>query len=388
MKYKSVILGGTFDHLHKGHEAMLTRAFECGKHVWIGVTSALFLSSIDPKTAKFPGSIEPFEMRLEGVKKFLWKRGWFGRATMLTIDDKFGTTLTDESLEAIVVSPETELVATEINLLRAQNNWPALEAEVVPWVLASDGTPIHSVRIRAGEIDRAGNVFELPSNWGMRNLPKNLRPILQKPMGTLFIDASKNHEEAVNQFVVKILRVRSLTQLIINSPFPSLSKREGIPPLYERGGQEGFLLISVGDAVTDALLKIGVTPDISIVDLYIQRKQVYKNIQEIGFRNIKVIKRVKNPAGTLSFDGFSVLSSLIHSEAKPAVLQVDGEEDLFTLLAMFSAPLGSLIVYGQPARHLLGQKASAGGPHEGVVVIEVTEKKKEEAREYLEQFEK
>ena len=49
---------------------------------------------------------------------------------------------------------------------------------------------------------------------------------------------------------------------------------------------------------------------------------------------------------------------------------VEGEEDLLTLAAVLCAPLGSLVVYGQP--------------REGIVVIKVTELMKETVRGLVE----
>jgi uncharacterized protein (UPF0218 family) len=48
---------------------------------------------------------------------------------------------------------------------------------------------------------------------------------------------------------------------------------------------------------------------------------------------------------------------------------VDGEEDLLTLAAVLFAPDKAFVVYGQP--------------HEGVVVVKVTEEKRAEAQELL-----
>ena len=42
MKYRTVATGGTFDHLHRGHLALLARSFEVGDRVVIGVTSDAF----------------------------------------------------------------------------------------------------------------------------------------------------------------------------------------------------------------------------------------------------------------------------------------------------------------------------------------------------------
>lgn len=330
MKYKNITAGGTFDRFHKGHRELLEKAFAVGKTVWLGITTTAYLSTLPIGTAKLPSRMQTYEERQNSVKGFLQRKRLLGRVKILPIDDKFGTTLADENLEAIVVSPETELVATEINLLRAQKNWPALEVVVVPWVTSEDGKPINSARIRAGEIDREGNLYRLPSDWGVRQLPDDLRQRFKQPLG---------------------------------KPISYLSFLSDL-----RGRQ----LITVGDVVTKNLLEARVVPDISIVDLKVARKQVYKNVQELGFREIKVFRRAENTAGTLHYEAYKALLGLIRHEAKPAVLQIEGEEDLLALFAIYLAPLESLIVYGQP--------------NEGMVVVEVTEEKKEEARRYLERF--
>lgn len=54
------------------------------------------------------------------------------------------------------------------------------------------------------------------------------------------------------------------------------------------------------------------------------------------------------------------------------VIVVDGEEDLLTLPAMAFAPVGAVLYYGQP--------------NEGINEIDITEAKKQEAEEYLNQF--
>ena len=240
-----------------------------------------------------------------------------------------------------MVSPETHAVAKEINQLRKAKSWVELEIFLVPWVNAADHKPIHSARIRSGEIDQNGELFSIPNTWGLRKLSESLRQQLKKPLGLLLRDKTHDHKAAAVTFKQKF--------------WHSL-----------------YLTVSVGDAVTDSLLKQGITPNISIIDLHINRHQVYEKIGDLGFRDIKLIKNAKNPAGTLSFDVFKILDSLIHGEAESSVLQIDGEEDLLTLFAILCAPLQSRVLYGQP--------------NEGVVVVFITEEKKQEIKKLLDQF--
>ncbi|TRZ53029.1 hypothetical protein D4R99_01610, partial [bacterium] len=62
-QWNHVVLGGTFDHFHKGHEALLTKAFEVGKKVTIGIaTEKLYKNKFLSET------IEPFEVRKKSVE--------------------------------------------------------------------------------------------------------------------------------------------------------------------------------------------------------------------------------------------------------------------------------------------------------------------------------
>ncbi|KXB05005.1 hypothetical protein AKJ48_00745, partial [candidate division MSBL1 archaeon SCGC-AAA261O19] len=64
----------------------------------------------------------------------------------------------DRELEAIIVSEETRSRAEEINEIRESNDLEALDIIEIPWVLAEDGKPISSIRIRYGEMDEHGEI--------------------------------------------------------------------------------------------------------------------------------------------------------------------------------------------------------------------------------------
>lgn len=140
-----VVVGGTFDCFHRGHEALLGRAFEVGDEVHIGVTSDAFASK--------KGKISQYSERVEAVTRFASRLG--KPFTISKLDDVYGETL-QEGIDAIVVSTETLKQAKKINALRKRRGLKPLEIFVVKKVLAEDLFPISSTRIREGEINRMG----------------------------------------------------------------------------------------------------------------------------------------------------------------------------------------------------------------------------------------
>lgn len=153
MKFKKIAVGGTFDYIHDGHLAILAKAFELGEQVLIGITSN------EMQLVKDSAGIPPLEVRRRELLEVLSSRGWVGRAEVYVISDPFGPAVDDPELEAIVVSPETRPRAEEINKFRTTKGFKQLEIIDIPFVLAEDGLPISSIRIRYGEIDIHGKLL-------------------------------------------------------------------------------------------------------------------------------------------------------------------------------------------------------------------------------------
>ena len=147
-RYKKVAVGGTFDKFHDGHKKLLSTACELGNRIEVGVTSDAF--------GGLKGDIDSFEDRSNYVKSFFSNQSNFH---VLRLDDPFGTTIYDEDFDAIVVSEETEPTAVEINEIRISKGMKPIDIVVVSFVLAYDGTPISSTRIRRGEINKNGDVI-------------------------------------------------------------------------------------------------------------------------------------------------------------------------------------------------------------------------------------
>ena len=128
-----------------------------------------------------------------------------------------------------------------------------------------------------------------------------------------------------------------------------------------------LMIVSVGDALSEALLKHGILPKILIIDHKVMRRLVVPLMAE-GYENAKL----RNDPGTISDEAWTVVESAIKHNRNVRIV-VEGEEDMLTLVAILSAPENALIVYGQP--------------HEGMVVVEVTSGKKNEMRKIVDAME-
>jgi cytidyltransferase-like protein len=320
--YKKAVLGGTFDHFHIGHQAFLDAALEQSEQVTIGLAKQTLFQK------KFLAStIENHEIRHENLTNYLEKKQYLKRATIIPIEDIFGNTLTDKDINAIFVTEETQAAVEIINSKREELNFPKLLKIVVPFVKSSDGGIISSERIRAGEIDRQGfvyqTVFEQKETFV---LPDDLRSQLQKPFGTLVKDTA-----AVLPFI------------------------------------KDKTVIAVGDIIVKALKDEGIEPAQAVIDFRTRRHELPK-------LEIEGIKATNKP-GTINSNAALALQKALQiylQSNSSQTLIVDGEEDLLTLPAILFAPLESIVLYGQF--------------DQGVVINEVTEDLKQTIVTLLKKF--
>ncbi len=154
-EFAEVGVGGTFDELHRGHKTLLLKAFEVGQHVLIGLCSDDFVA----KLAK-PHHVAPYDRRLADLRDFLQERNWLHLATIVPLSDPYGPTLLKGSIEALVVSKETERTAMEINNRRKKMGEPPLKIVTIDMVPSENHTPISTTRIRRGEMDREGHLLK------------------------------------------------------------------------------------------------------------------------------------------------------------------------------------------------------------------------------------
>ena len=153
-----VTVGGTFDVLHKGHWFLLEEAFSLADRVLVGLVTDGFAGRMGKSHP-----VDCYCKRLGVLEGFLEERGLLGRAKVVPIDDVYGPTVGDiplaDVIDGVLVSEETEPGAEEINRRRVEEGRKPLLIIVVSMVLAEDGVPISSTRIRQQEVDRFGRLI-------------------------------------------------------------------------------------------------------------------------------------------------------------------------------------------------------------------------------------
>lgn len=153
-KFKTVAVGGTFDEFHKGHRALLLKAFEVSDRVLIGLSTDELVQHLGK-----PHEISTYDFRLEELKGFLRREGLLEQAEIMPLHDAYGVTLSKGCINALVVSRETEKTAEEINKKRKAKGLEPLNIIVIDMIPAYNDKPISTTRIRRGEIDKEGQML-------------------------------------------------------------------------------------------------------------------------------------------------------------------------------------------------------------------------------------
>jgi uncharacterized protein (UPF0218 family) len=166
----------------------------------------------------------------------------------------------------------------------------------------------------------------------MRVLPNNLRDFLKEPMG-------------------KLVNEKELLNLLKNEKF----------------------IISIGDLVTYTILKNHIEPVFCVVDFKTHRGECPPEIVELikSFGKKSIV--VKNPPGAISDDLWKIIELAFENlEIGSLRIEVDGEDDLASLAAIFLAPKDVTIIYGLPDK--------------GVLVVNPTYENKKKVKEILDKM--
>jgi GTP-dependent dephospho-CoA kinase len=137
--------------------------------------------------------------------------------------------------------------------------------------------------------------------------------------------------------------------------------------------QKEHKIVTVGDKVTYTVLTHGFTPLLCIVDFILERKKYPVEMKTLiqGYGQTHI--RVKNPPGTITDELWDAIKTVYKNpQDHPVCIEVDGEEDLASLAAIYLAPRGVTVIYGLP--------------NKGVVVVKVTEAHKQKVKEVLDRM--
>ena len=151
-RYNLIATGGTFDIIHKGHIELLRKSFSISSKVIIGLSSDELVKKMGKKISN------NYHQRFESLSTAIEKNFPNSSYQISKLENDFGPAVLEEGVEALVVSEETKNMGQILNQLRAKKNLPPVEVIVVPMVLAKDGSPISTTRIRDSEIDNEGNL--------------------------------------------------------------------------------------------------------------------------------------------------------------------------------------------------------------------------------------
>ena len=354
MKYRHVFVGGTFDGLHKGHMGVLLRAFQEGERVTVGLTSDVFVKKFKIRNLKFSLKIRNsklkirgYETRKQAINRWIINHTYKKRARIVPIHDPYEPAVSGD-FDAIIVTKDNRTTGEEINRKRKAKGLNELALIEIPLIFAHDHAPISSTRVRNGEIDPKGRLI----------MPQSLIPMLRNPLG-------------------KIVREKETKDLMKD--------------LKEK------IVITVGDQTTKTLLDQGIIPHLAIIDQMVGRKKYIKLHQFI--KQSHFVIGITSGPGFIAKDAILAIQVTLARQAgqgrqasqarqgrqatqEKHVIVVDGEEDLLALPAILNAPIGSVVLYGQPASLVVIQ----GSPKEGIVIVDVDSKVKKIVQKLMKKF--
>jgi pantetheine-phosphate adenylyltransferase len=139
-----VCVGGTFNVIHDGHLALLSRAFDEGDEVYVGLTS----NALASRNKTVP--VRDYHTRLKNLMNLFARLSKGKHFHIFQLDDELGPAIR-EDYDVIVVSGETLAGAERINKARKENGLKPLRIVVIDFVLGPDGEKISSTKIIKGK---------------------------------------------------------------------------------------------------------------------------------------------------------------------------------------------------------------------------------------------
>jgi len=315
------LLGGTFDHFHRGHEKLILSALKQCEVLEIWITS-------DKIASQKIGSVQSFEERCSFLKEWIKNKvetpvKILPRTYIKKLEDEVGPAEWRTDCDAIICTEETLPACKKINSTRIKSNLNPLNIISVEHFLTKEGTILSSSSIRNGTYTREGDKW-IDESQISKNLqmPKSSEKSLKKPFGTLYEGPENDTTIAINN-MIKDLNLR------------------------EHSGK----IVAVGDVCVSALREVGIIPNVSVIDGMTKRKMLPENLKPNQEGYDKKIQ-CNNPAGQITSEFSSCLVEASKSE-KNILVNVNGEEDLAPIILHLALPLDALLIYGQPNKGIV-----------------------------------
>ena len=306
--FRRCLIGGTFDRFHSGHQLLIQTALRQADFIEVHVT--------DDAMAQSKGDwVQSLEDRMDALLNWLDESAYL-RYEVHVLVDAHGPAPTHRTADSIVATIETIPRCHQINDRRYENGLPPLSILEAPHLNDELGGILSSSRIRRGLIDREGHPWIPPSYEGkVLHMPEVLDDEFKTPMGELF----EGPEDA--------------PEVALSAMLEALPANSGA-------------LVAVGDVTVKGLMDMGVLPDIAFIDGQTKREMLDESLQ-VNTDAYPLRKGVVNPPGQLTPELLDVIRWSLEQDDS-VLIEVDGEEDLAPMFVLATAPLGTIIVYGQP----------------------------------------
>ena len=313
------LIGGTFDRFHSGHMSLIETGLSRCERIQVWITSDEIAQSKDSQIKKWDERKSDLEIATSIFSS---------RISTHLLEDDFGPALESRQATAIICSKETISNCLEINLQRELNGLEPMEIITAPSILSSNGTAISSSQIREGLMDREGESW-IPKKISISDtrLSSQAESQLKQPFGKLIEGPEEDTSIAIE---------KALSYISKNPDFNGP-------------------LIAVGDVTVLGLQRAGRTADLAFIDGQTKRSQ-WASSDEIKQNLYDDIIECTSPAGTLTqslLDACKVSVSSWKKNGSTSLIIVSGEEDLAPLLLHPLAPIGAVVVYGQPGMGLV-----------------------------------
>jgi pantetheine-phosphate adenylyltransferase len=146
--YNTVVIGGTFDIIHTGHEELFHVADALSDKLIIGLSVAKLLLH-----KKYADKLNFYDVRKKNIEKYFRSHLQDIELTIVPIEVRYGNLLEPEvDVDAIIISSEPAVIENtlEINKMRVLLGLEELTIIIVPLVKDDKGERLSSTRLRKG----------------------------------------------------------------------------------------------------------------------------------------------------------------------------------------------------------------------------------------------